>query len=269
MTTFLFWNIQRKPLAQAIVNLARLHEVDVIILAECEIDIAQMLLALNAQSTDYDFPYSNCDKIAIYTRFSHQFLRPVEEDNRLTIRRLLLPAQTEILLASVHFTSKRNWSEISQSFEAVELADKIRATEQRIGHSRTVLVGDLNMNPFESGVVSAKGLHGVMTRRIAERNNRTVQAVSYPFFYNPMWNHFGDANGKPSGTHYYSGGEQREYFWNMFDQVLIRPDVLPFFNNDDLHILTTDGMTSFLKANETPNTTIASDHLPILFKLNL
>jgi hypothetical protein len=59
-----------------------------------------------------------------------------------------------------------------------------------------VLVGDFNMNPFQEGVVAANGLNAVMARRVAaRRRTRVVQEREYPFFYNPMWGHFGDVVG--------------------------------------------------------------------------
>jgi len=122
------------------------------------------------------------------------------------------------------------------------------------------------MNPFEDGVVSTNGFHGVASRRIAEKRKRTVQKREYPFFYNPMWNFFGDATPGPPGTYYY---KESDFFWNMFDQVLVRPDLLPFFSNEDLKILTSDGNTSFLSSQGVPDVNVVSDHLPIFFKLEL
>lgn len=55
----------------------------------------------------------------------------------------------------------------------------------------------------------------------------------------------------------------------MFDQVLIRPDLLEAFDNKDLMILTSDGVTSFISRQGLPDSTVASDHLPLLFKLML
>lgn len=124
------------------------------------------------------------------------------------------------------------------------------------------------MNPFATGVVAAHGLHAVMSRSIAAKAERTVQERLYPFFYNPMWSHFGDM-AEPPGAYYYEHAEQVVYFWNMFDQVLLRPALLPVFDNRSLRILTTDGEGSFLTERGLPNKSTHSDHLPILFELSI
>jgi hypothetical protein len=59
------------------------------------------------------------------------------------------------------------------------------------------------------------------------------------------------------------------YFWHLFDQVLIRPDLLRFFRNESLCILTEDGHWSFLSSRGTPGSAEVSDHLPVLFALDL
>jgi hypothetical protein len=123
------------------------------------------------------------------------------------------------------------------------------------------------MNPFEDGVVIAKALHAVMSRDIAERRSRVVQTKKYPFFYNPMWSLFGDAS--PPGTYYYRTSTHKTFFWNMFDQVLIRPELLSSFRNENFKILTMAGNTSLLTSRYRPNSKIASDHLPLLFTLDL
>src|ERR1019366_9368104 len=92
--------------------------------------------------------------------------------------------------------------------------DEVEVSE---GHQRTILLGDMNMNPFEAGMVIAGGLHAVMSRRVASRMTRLVQKQRYKFFYNPMWNHLGD-HGDTCGTFYYEGAEHLCYYWNLFDQ---------------------------------------------------
>jgi hypothetical protein len=55
----------------------------------------------------------------------------------------------------------------------------------------------------------------------------------------------------------------------MFDQVLLRPDLLPAFKNQELKVLVTDGTTSFLRDNGLPDRDAVSDHLPLLFRLHI
>jgi len=270
MTTFLFWNLNKSPLEALVSALAEIHQVDVLILAECEIPVSVMLEVLNQNpGSMFHLTDSECERIVIYTRFSSEYLQKQLDDSRLTIRRLRLPGSDEILLSALHHPSKLHWSNASQSAECYRVSSTIREVEEEVGHRRTVLVGDFNMNPFEDAMVAATGLNAVMARMIAARETRTVLAHEYPFFYNPMWGHFGDAIEGPSGTFYDGRSEHLTYFWNMFDQVLIRPELLSMFRNEELRILSVAGERTLLTAKGLPNTSVASDHLPILFRLDL
>lgn len=68
---------------------------------------------------------------------------------------------------------------------------------------------------------------------------------------------------------YYRAGESRWYYWNIFDQVLLRPSLLPWFNNKDLQIVTGDGVTRLINSDGLPERELLSDHLSILFRLNV
>ena len=270
MTTFLFWNLNKKSLEGLVADLAVLNEVDVLILTECEIPTHVMLETLNhGEMPMFHHVHVECDEIVIYTRFPSEFLQKKFDSSRLTIRRLKLPGRQDILLAATHLVSKRNWSDASQSDECPKLAGMIRRVEEEEGHRRTVLVGDLNMNPFEVGVVSANGLNAVMSRTLAERQTRRVQGQDHAFFYNPMWGHFGDAVAGPPGSYFFRSSQPVEYFWNIFDQVLLRPELLSIFKNEELKILSASGEQSLLTAGGRPDRKIASDHLPVLFRLDL
>ena len=271
MTSFLFWNINRKDLKKSIARLARRYEIDVLMLAECQIEPGILLNELNGGGRfGYHYSPSDCEKIEVFAQFPGEFIRPIhDEPGRLTIRHLRLPGLTDILLAITHFPSKLRWTAVSQAAECIELSNSIKMAERKVGHARTVLVGDLNMNPFEDGVVSANGLHGVMNRSIAKRGTRVVQRREYPFFYNPMWGLLGDGTPGPSGTYHYRSAEHVAFFWNMFDQVLIRPDLLSSFDNKGLEIPESDGEISFLSSKGLPDANVASDHLPVVFGLEL
>ena len=272
-TVFLCWNLNRRPLQELIAVLARSRDVDALILLECAIGIADLLLTLN-QDDQPIFHYAAnpagaSDEIKIFTRFSTEFLRPVQDARRLTIRHLVLPARTEVILAVVHLRSKLHWSDTSQHFECTELGRTIADAERQVGHSHTVLTGDLNMNPFEAGVVAANGLNATMVRSQALKQSRTVQDKDYTFFFNPMWGHFGDGELKPPGTYYYASDEHVTYYRNMFDQVLIRPSLVERLPRDGVEIVTSAAGASLLARNGWPDTSTGSDHLPLLFRLDL
>lgn len=182
MTTFLFWNLNGKPLQELVARLSKRHEVDVIMLVECTISPTVLLTTLNpADDVSYHYvPQIGCRKVELFTRFPADFIPPVVETDRLTTRHLQLPGQTDILLAVNHFPSKLRMDDPSQTAESVQLAFDIRDAEDRVGHTRTVVVGDLNMNPFDDGLVQANGLHAIMSRQIATSGSRVVQGRDYP-----------------------------------------------------------------------------------------
>ena len=245
------------------------HGVDLLMLAENTLGIAHVLQALNSQGRpQFHFNRGNCEKIAIYSKFDDRHLKPIHEGPRISVRYLKLSTSKDLILAVAHLQSKFSYSDDSQIIEATAIASDIVRIEERIGHRRTVLIGDLNMNPFESGVVAAGGFHATMDRRIALKGRRKVAGRFYPFFYNPMWNLLGDASPGPPGSCYWQQSENVAFFWNMFDQVLLRPELLPIFQNSDLKILDSDGTISLLKTDGTPDKTVGSDHLPILLRLN-
>ncbi|MFI5455116.1 MAG: endonuclease/exonuclease/phosphatase family protein [Isosphaerales bacterium] len=163
MITLLFWNVGAASRPVQISDLATRYDVDVVLLAEVVDEPSELLLALNKTVVAYSYaPGIENTKIHVFARFSETFAAPIYETDRLTVRRLNPPGIEEILLAVVHFPSKYAWSDESQSMECTTLANDIRRIEESAGHHKTVLVGDFNMNPFETGVVSAAGMHAVM-----------------------------------------------------------------------------------------------------------
>lgn len=274
MLRFLFWNLGGRPLCRAVREIALSRDVDVVLLVESPATESDTVYELNSGAESrYRVAPGDCPRIKAFCRFRADSFVPVYESDRWSIRRLVLPGRIEILLAAVHGISKLHADAESQGHECIVLADQIRAVEERVGHENTLLIGDLNMNPFESAVVSAVGLHAAMTRTIARRGSRTVQGRTYPFFYNPMWGHLGDLAESPPGTYYKSESRHKAYFWHMFDQVLLRPGLLRYFDHRSLEIVSTlvpgDLDSSLLTPRGTPNRAVGSDHLPIVVGLEV
>ena len=267
MITFLFWNMRQTRRLDILSRLVREFNIDVLMLAENTLGVADVLRELNpSKAADFHYNTGACERIDIFSKFTQAQIMPLHESKHITIRHLKPPMTCDLLLVAVHLSSKLHQSSESQAFEITEIASDIIRMEDKIGHKRTVLVGDLNMNPFEMGLVTASGLNATMSRKIAEKKERTVNSRSFPFFYNPMWSLLGDASHGPPGSYYYWKSEQVAYFWHIYDQVLLRPELLPMFQNDKLRIIDRVGELSLLNNNGIPDKTI-SDHLPVLFQL--
>ena len=198
MLTFMFWNVNRKPNEERIARLARRHDVDVLILAECDITPDTLLSKLNEDSEEYYYhPKFECPLIEVYARFPAEFTKFHREARRYSIRTLQPPNFAPILICMAHLPSKLYYDEIDSAAELAAMSTDIRNVENACGHARTIVMGDMNANPFEQGMSLCNGLHAVMARQIAEKGGRTVNEREYPFFYNPMWGHFGDGNNTP------------------------------------------------------------------------
>jgi hypothetical protein len=190
--------------------------------------------------------------------------------DRLTIREVQVQGALPILLAGIHFHDRMSLSdEAGRVLVVTELARAVVQTEEGAGHSRTVLVGDLNMNPFEAGMVGTQAFHAVMTRQLARTVRRLRDRAAYPCFYNPMWSHFGDVAGRPPGTYFFPPGlNPVNHFWNVYDQVLVRPDLMDLLSR--VEVLETD-RSEPLTTRQTgrPRRDLLSDHVPLYFELQL
>ena len=267
MATFLFWNLNRKPLQDHTVALCHEHDVDILILAESDLPPIPLLQALNTeQRSTFRQPFTTSDRLFFLIRYPTDCLKPVRDDGGVAIRRFIPPIGPEILLVAVHLPSKLYRNESDQMSAVTEAARIVTEAEKQVRHTRTVIVGDFNMNPFEPGMVGTTGFQAVMDRRIARRINRTVDRKEYSFFYNPMWSRLGDLSKGPPGTYYYNPSSHVNFFWNTFDQVLIRPDLLDIFSVDQFQVLDVAGQHSLLSRNGLPN---SSDHLPLLFSIEI
>ncbi len=125
------------------------------------------------------------------------------------------------------------------------------------------------MNPFDIGLINSNGFHATMSSSIAKTGDRIVQGKKYKYRYNPMWSLYGDLHSEPVGTYYYRNAEHVNYQWNVFDQVIVSSEMVDCFDKNSLKILDSDGENTLLSKNGTPNSKVFSDHLPIIFTINL
>lgn len=274
MVTLLFWNINRKPLTALLRQLVDEHAPEVVALAECTIAVDVLLNAVKvAGGPTYrispDAAGGPAARLVLLTRLPHSSISALPGSDKCAIRHLKPPLSADLLLVALHLISKlhTDGSEMEQAMLATRLRPLIGAAEQLVGHQRTVLMGDLNMDLTEPGVTSSETLHATTNRWLAERGLRKVYGEERPVFYNPLPHVLAPAGPGPAGTYYHRAGGTSPPRWRTFDQVLIRPDLLPNFSYENVAVLITAGKTSLLDKAGRPNRQLGSDHLPLLLKI--
>lgn len=269
---FLFWNTNRKPLIKEIANIAKYNNIDVILLAEHNLNDVDLLLELNSESFEYYLPNPifQSDRIKIFTKFDNHFIIPVadEFDNRFTCFKIVLPPIEELLVFGVHLPSRKHASPASISANARELASKVKEIEKILNLNNTIVVGDFNVNPSDESIIGAGDFHAVMDSKIAKKMSRTVSGEKRDYFYNPMWSLHGDVGNNVAGSYYYNQEGLVSNHWNVFDQVLFRPSLIDNFEKDSLRFVDSDGEKTLLTNRGLPSNKY-SDHLPLIFTLNL
>lgn len=266
--TFLFWNLHQRPLANRIATLALSNGVQVLVLAECTEPVDSLLDALNQSSPDYSYvsPFGPSARIQLFVRFAPRFIVQRSDIGRSVFFEVALPTFKRFLVGAVHLPSKLELDDSTIRRSARQALEELERLEAEAGSRRSLVIGDFNLDPFDDGLVNCDHFHSVMDRKLAKPNGRKVQGQRHAMFYNPMWNLFGDNSGPP-GTYFRPAKAQaRACFWHMYDQVLIRPDLVPNFISESLAILDSDGVRPLIDRRGRPE---PSDHLPIHFRLAL
>lgn len=277
---FLFWNIRGRdikedgvPLLRALSNIIKEESIDVLALAEYD-EYTKMLEEVLLDSkllSPVNSPinireavqlYYNPVTVEVKIAQNNTYSTPIKIINRFN--------GTFINGFFCHFPSKLRRTPSDQRDHANNYIEEVEYYEKIIGSDKTFICGDFNMSPYEEGMVNSKCFHSIMDAGVVRRYpTRNVDKKSYATFYNPMWGLFGDL-GKcdVAGTYYYNQYGTNEYFWYIFDQVIIRPSLLDDFDNTKLRILT-KGKTYDLLVNNGSIDLKYSDHLPISFTINL
>ncbi len=289
----LFWNVQGKDVKHSIVRMVQGHGVNVLVMAEAEKqDSDALLTAINEQPglpgesvfrllvpEKKAHPQSAMSDMRVFTRFPLDVWALHVIHNRYAVWTVSVPGRRQFILATVHFPAIQQEQGDKQREIAVALRRDIEEAELEASDKEplVVVIGDFNANPFDAGIAAVYGLNATHLEDIAAIGFRTGNGRPHPCFYNPMWRFLGV---EPWGTYFNDKLTNPVRFdWFVFDQVLVRPNVIPFFHlngkdapgKPDLQILTSDGIVDFnLAAKRTKRESEAfSDHLPLYFRFSL
>lgn len=267
---FLFWNIRKNIGTFSIISeLLSENDVDVCILAEFPENKQDDIIYKIDDLYVLHKPIRDSLNRVEYIHKKNISLTSLDDTNQRGSAKKIATSIVDINLIGCHLPSKYSNDPTQQKYEAIEFNDFVKSVESH-SNNNTLIVGDFNMNPFEEGMVSVYGFNSVMDRKIAYRNNgmKRYSKTLYPYFYNPMWRFMGDfPENIPNGTYFYDKKYPVPYYWHILDQVLIRPSLIKYFDDNSLSIMSKSKKYKFFKKGKIDKS--ISDHLPIYFTLNI
>ena len=208
----LFWNTGNRPVVDLLGDLGRLRNPDVIVLAETADPIRNVVSRLNKDarqvySSAHDSPASVRRPLHVLTRLPKGRIEALRDDAGVAVKRVRPIIGPDFTMVAVHLGSKLFRTQEDQAFAAASINRDIEGIEHRVGHRRTMVIGDFNMSPFELGLVSSDCFHAVMSRQTAQRQSRRVDNHTRCFFYNPTWNHFCSISSRTTDSRFSPGSD--------------------------------------------------------------
>ncbi len=283
MIKVMFWNIKKKKSFENIVcDVVKNEKIDILLLAEAG-EIVDSLIETNSNLKRKASPFQS-DQRKLTPRFysnnkgfqlNHFHTDP--DTKRMVFHFLDIPAKDRILLCGLHLRSKLMRNTETQLAEATITDTCIEKIEEKDPKKRTIVFGDFNVNPFESGMISPIGFNATLSKVIAQSGPRKF-IKEFEYFYNPMWNFTGDikyenGNLKLPGSYYFKNNDDvNQTFWNLFDNLIIRPNLTAEIDLTSITLLENSGTHKLVnKVGEVfqIDSVNYSDHLPLIFNIKL
>lgn len=276
---FLFWNIRGRDIREggryllsALHSIIEEESIDVVALAEYE-EYSEQLdaeLVYKKRFTRLKNPSGIQEKVELFYNPQKVAIK-IKHNKDNTTALQLIGTESGMTLNGFfcHLPSKLRRQPADQRDIANDFMDEVRTYEKQESNDKTFICGDFNMCPYEEGMINSKCFHSIMDADVVRNYpSRNFNRKTYTTFYNPMWGLSGDlGRGDASGTYYGNQYETNEYFWYMFDQIIIRPSLLNYFDSSKLRIVA-KGETYSLVDDQARIQSRYSDHLPIRFTLN-
>lgn len=260
----LFWNCGKNDLTSILQSCVIDLNIDLIVLAEFE------KIDLNQIYSKKAFLHNVNQWIAVSSRISKRFVKPIVDGSRYSVFKIKLPGMKKYIVSGIHLRSKL-YANID--LQATYLGQYIRSiirAEEKEKCNNTILLGDFNLEPYENPMLNFSHMNSIYSRDMCQSlgHKRKVGEEERGFFFNPMWAFIGDLSDGPSGTYFSKNPGSSSNYWKMLDQILIRSHMSSDINRSNVSILTSLGGQNLLDNYGRPNH-IYSDHLPVLFSFSM
>lgn len=223
----------------------------------CEYSGTDFLSLGSAGFIQYD-GLGGCDKVTLIAK-NNCSVKIQREQHRYTLYSISSHGEL-FIIAAVHLQDRFHTDTETRIDSIGDLVRDIIELEHDLDCSNTIVLGDMNANPFDPEMIQKNAFNAVLYKQlILDEEYVSVNEKTHRRFYNPMLVSISEAT-KNYGSYYHSNGMNTTY-WHCLDQVIVRR---PLANRiRGITYCKTAGEIS-LSAFVGPNKRI-SDHYPLVF----
>lgn len=256
----LFWNIGKKSIESIIAQCIIENDVDIAIFAEHQSSDFNRVCDLLGKKYRHIEGYGGCKKITMVCR--HPLKVDIkQEQNRYTLYKIKTKDK-EYIMCGVHLQDRMSAAPALRIEEIGRIVYDIEKLENQSGCRNTIIIGDLNSNPYDDELLQMNAFHAVLYKDVIKQSEtRTVAGRKYRRFYNPILNFISEET-KLYGSFYYNQ-DPATSVWHCYDQILVSKQLVDSICR--FEYLKAIGKTS-LMSSVRPNKKI-SDHLPLLVEI--
>lgn len=265
---FLFWNINKKNLTSLLIEACEENDIDILGVCEMEkLDIKLLETELNFKERKV-LEDIKPERVKLFSKREIE-IEPVNELKAYYKSFQYKKGEKDYNLILLHLPSKLYQDEKEQLSFSTRARSFIQETNERIGTNDTIVFGDFNMNPFESGIISSEGFFALNSKKEVQKGKIVTYGETRKVFFNPSWQLFHNKKNGTQGSYYFREGIGKNHCWNVFDQVLISSPLLGKFVYEEFKILYKIKDKELYNLHGRPDKIKYSDHFPIIFKLNI
>jgi exonuclease III len=260
--TIVYWNTKNNNTLDRIVDILLCKDVDVIFLSEIDKEVIETNIdSLTKYGYEY-FENPGCKRVIIIKKISFE----IELKQQNYYYTVVKEVKNDINIISIHSPSQ-----MYQNMKALKefIRDFRNTIDSEIGSSldkKIIVIGDFNINPHEEAMIDFDGFLATNTTR--GRQTITHLKKQRTTYYNPTWQLYSRTNfpgtkafQRPSASVY----DVLEH--HFLDQVVISQNLLSSIFEDSIEVV--ENTDDFVFFDEAKNSTLGSDHLPLLYKFKI
>ena len=284
--------LQIDPLVKLLAEAVKDHDINLLLLCECESAFAKALLSslkkndstwVIIKSSKFNYVFSRSVSVPQKQNLFFTDLKIVPDPHKV-LPVLISANNHRWLLILVHLKNPVDTITQTAKDRNIDLIEEILKIEEHFFLDNTdksystIIVGDFNMEPFDDLMINVKYFNAerfLHYRMVAQEINHDDR----PFFYNPMWCFLSDVGGIQllCGTHVWKNKKNTEIHPHMrlYDQIIYRPQLAEKFNHSKLEILGKISERDLIFIHEkegirtNPVDNLLLDHLPIIFEFKI